>query len=215
MVTILHRVALTSYVLIAAQGAPAGSSGISGTVRDLCGFVTPGATVSAVNRDGIRADTTTDASGRYVLRVGPGTWTLSFELRGFRQQRQDLVITTPDNNIEVNIRLALARPTEMITPHSPRIRYERYAMQGVVRGDDGAGIPQAIIRLRPKRTAQFVVAGDVCTTDSDGGYFIVAWSAKPIRWRLSVEAGNYRPYASDLDLAVGETKTMDIRLKRR
>jgi hypothetical protein len=155
MVTILHRVALTSYVLIAAQGAPAGSSGISGTVRDLCGFVTPGATVSAVNRDGIRADTTTDASGRYVLRVGPGTWTLSFELRGFRQQRQDLVITTPDNNIEVNIRLALARPTEMITPHSPRIRYERYAMQGVVRGDDGAGIPQAIIRLRPKRTAQF------------------------------------------------------------
>ena len=146
MVAILRRVALTSYVLVAAQGTPAAASGISGTVSDPCGVVTPGATVSAVNRGGMTTGTITDVSGHYVLQVQPGTWTLSFDLTGFRQHRQDVVIMTPDSSVELNVRLPVAGPTEMINTHSPEARYERYATQGVVRGDDGARIPQAIIR---------------------------------------------------------------------
>ncbi len=176
----------------------------------------PGAIVSAVNREGMTTDTGTDGSGRYVLQVQPGTWTLTFDLTGFRQHRQDVGVTAPDSNVELNIRLPLAGPIEMISTHSPKARYQRYAVQGVVRGDEGAGIPQAIIRLRAKRPTQFVVARDVCTTDNEGRDITVGWSTKPIRWRLSVEAKNYRPYDSrDLDLIGGEAKTVDIRLERR
>lgn len=89
-------------------------------------------------------------------------------------------------------------------------------MQGVVRGDDGVVISQAVIRLRAKEPTQLVVARDICTTDSQGRYFIVGWSTKPIRWRLSVEAKEYRPYDSpDVDLTSGDARTIDIRLEHR
>jgi hypothetical protein len=202
-------------ITLAAQVAPATPTRISGTVRDLCGSVMPGAIVSAASRDGINTGTPTDEFGRYVLQIEPALWTLTFSLTGFQEHRQD-VIVVPGSDVELNIRLPLAGPVEMISTPGPKARYQRYAVQGLVRGADGAAIPQAIIRLRAKRPSQFVIGSDVCTSDDEGRYTTVGWSTKPIRWRMSVEAKDYRPADfPDVDLTADETKTIDIRLERR
>jgi hypothetical protein len=188
---------------------------ISGTVRDLCGRVMPGAAVSAISPEST-ARTTTDGTGRYLFELEPGTWTVTYELTGFRSHRQKILIAGPNDSIEMDVRLPDDGPRVLTRTHQPNVVYQNYHVQGVVRSKDGAGIPQAIVRLRPRRPNQFVVANQVCTTDSDGRYFVKGWSTEPVRWVLSVESQGYRSYASpDLDLTEDEPRTLEISLEPR
>ncbi len=215
MVSVRRLAALNCCALIAMQATPAAAAEISGTVQDLCGRVMPGTTVSAAGENRIRTSTFTDALGHYVLGVQPGLSTVTFGMPGFQSHTRDVVIIEPDRAMVLDVRLSMLSGIQMHTTANPTARFQRYAVQGFVRAPDGAVIPKAIVRLRPKRPTNNVVADDDCTTDAEGRYFTIGWSTEPTEWQLSIEADGFRPLSlSDLELSVGEARTVDIRLQR-
>ena len=64
----------------------------------------PGATVSATQ--GIMTVvTTTDQSGNYSLRLGPGVWTVEVTMVGFQPARKSLTISNAVGELDFNLQL--------------------------------------------------------------------------------------------------------------
>ena len=84
-----------SFLLVAEMAFAQTSAGsIAGTVRDTTGAVLPGVTVEASSPALIEKVRTvaTDGEGQYkIIELRPGTYTVTFTLRGFnaRQARRD------------------------------------------------------------------------------------------------------------------------------
>jgi hypothetical protein len=90
------------------------SGTVTGTVKDDQGGVLPGVSVTLVGKTGNRT-ATTDAEGGYrFLAVDPGTYSVSFELTGFKPKRQDNVVVTIGRTADVHVALGVGAMTESV-----------------------------------------------------------------------------------------------------
>src|SRR3954454_4531388 len=83
--------------LLCAQSATAQTvttGNISGTITDAQGGVLPGATVTAVHTDtGTNYEAVTGGDGRFsILNVRVGTYTITVNMSGFKDQKQEKVV---------------------------------------------------------------------------------------------------------------------------
>ena len=188
MTTVLKSVALVScVVLVVGDRAPAIE--LTGTVRDVCGPVLPGTAVSVVNQSGAVARVAANGEGYYSLSaLGPGQWTITFELSGFQTLQQDIRLPQNGDAVQLSVRLLpdLLMKQELIVPHGdPNVRDRKYSVHGVVAGRGGEPISGATVRLRDVGSRTSRATTTPCTTDELGRYVLVAWSPTVTRWRLS------------------------------
>src|SRR5262249_15488788 len=99
-----------------AQGT--GSGTITGTVRDTLGGVLPGVTVEASSPaliEKIRA-TISDDRGEYtIIELRPGTYAVTFILRGFQTLRREGVLLDSNSTAAVNGVLGVGAIEETVT----------------------------------------------------------------------------------------------------
>jgi len=114
-IVILLSLLLLTPVAIIAQ-SESGSASVEGTVTDANGAAVAGASVSVRNQEtGLERVATTDAGGRYAVRVLPvGRYTLRVEATGFAVGRQDEVILRIGETTPVNLSLQPAGVTERV-----------------------------------------------------------------------------------------------------
>ena len=217
MTTTLKRAALTSCVVFVVGNVPVDE--LTGTVRDVCGPVLPGTSVSVANQAGTVARVAADGEGRYSLKsLAPGQWTIRFELLGFETLQQDIRLLNGEP-VQLNVRLLpdLLLKQELVVTHGdPTVRYRRYSVHGIVTARSGEPISAATVRLRDVGSRKSRGLADPCTTDELGRYAVSEWSPTNTRWQLSVEADGFRSYTHpDFELAPDEPRAIDLRLEKR
>jgi carboxypeptidase family protein len=121
---LIHRVALgVLYVLVAtAAHAQVQTGSITGTVTDSSSAVLPGTTVTVTGDRliGGAATQVTDGSGAYrVDRLPPGTYTVKFELPGFRTMTRDDIRISAGFVATVN-----GKSASVVSPTGPRRRWK-------------------------------------------------------------------------------------------
>ncbi len=91
--------------------------GISGTVTDASGAVIPGVTVTALNGEtGVSASTVTDSAGIYRFgTLAPGTYSVTFDAKGFGKQQKTGARIAVNEIAEVNAQLSVATATQSVT----------------------------------------------------------------------------------------------------
>ena len=90
---------------------------LTGTVKDAQGAVLPGVTVTASSPALLGTQSvTTEAGGEYRFPSLPaGTYTLSFELSGFQQQKRENIVLATGQTLTIDTTLQLASLQEAIT----------------------------------------------------------------------------------------------------
>jgi hypothetical protein len=211
MTIILKRAALASGLFVAVV-SPVLANEVSGTVRDVCGAVIPGTSVSIANKSvaPVQAEGRTyysgsvaaervlaDGMGRYSFTsLAPGQWTITFAISGFQTVQQDIRLPQNRDGVHLNVRLLpdLLLKQELVMPHGdPKIRYRRYSVHGVVRAQSGEPVSAAIVRLQDVGSKKSI-GTHPCTTDELGRYAITDWSPVATEWQLSVDADGFRSY---------------------
>jgi len=94
------------------------ASGIAGVVRDASGAVLPGVTVEAASPELIEKVRTavTDGEGRYnIIHLRPGTYSVTFALRGFTTVKREGIELPVGFTATVNADLKVAAIEETIT----------------------------------------------------------------------------------------------------
>jgi len=112
--------ALSALLLIATPqfaSAQAGTAGLAGTVKDAQGAVIPGATVSATNNAtaATRTSSTNDDGAYNLPGLQPGTYTVKFELAGFKTLQHDAVPLRVDTTTQIDAVLAVGNLAETVT----------------------------------------------------------------------------------------------------
>jgi hypothetical protein len=89
---------------------------IQGTVGDEQGAVVVGATVTATNNaTGISKQVATDGSGRFeVLFVLPGTYTVTAEAKGFRQEKRENVVVEVSKTVPLALTLSIGQASQTV-----------------------------------------------------------------------------------------------------
>jgi hypothetical protein len=217
MTIILKRAALASGLFVAVVSPVPANNELSGTIRDVCGPVLPGTSVSVANESGAAARVVADANGHYSLNaLAPGQWTITFVLPGFETLKKDIRLPQNGDAVQVNVRLlpALLMKRELVITHGdPTVRYRRYSVHGVVRARSGEPISAATVSLQDV-VSKKSVGTHPCTTDELGRYAITDWSPIETKWQLSVQAEGFRSYAHpDFELTPDEPRAIDFFLK--
>jgi hypothetical protein len=90
---------------------------LTGTVKDAQGAVLPGVTVTATSPALLGAQTVvTETGGEYRFPSLPaGTYTLTFELAGFQQQKRENIVLATGQTLTIDTTLQLASLQEAIT----------------------------------------------------------------------------------------------------
>jgi hypothetical protein len=90
---------------------------LTGTVKDAQGAVLPGVTVTASSPALLGTQSvTTEANGDYRFPSLPaGTYTLTFELSGFQQQKRENIVLATGQTLTIDTQLQLASLQEAIT----------------------------------------------------------------------------------------------------
>ena len=86
------RIAVTLFWLIPSVSFAQSTGGIAGVVKDTSGGVIPGVSVEAASPALIEKtrSVVTDAEGLYkIVDLRPGSYTVTFSLKGFRTVRRD------------------------------------------------------------------------------------------------------------------------------
>jgi hypothetical protein len=219
MRTLVLVAAVTTFHLVNSPSASAQTSRLTGLVRDFCGLVLPGATVTLVHESGNGARAVVDGEGRYsVATLVPGQWTVTFALLGF--ERQEQAIWLPEGgSLELNLRLPAdpnLKEALTVTHEDPSIRYHKYSVHGLVTGSGGEPVAGATIRFREVGSTASRAVTEVCWSDELGRFLVSGWAPVPIRWRLSVEADWYVPYVHpDFELTSEESRAINFRLRPR
>jgi hypothetical protein len=124
-------------------GNAGGSGRIRGRVTDSSGDAIPGVEVAALGSDGkVAGRAGTDAEGRYELVVAPGSYTLRFELMGFKTQRTSDVEVAAGEPAEENATLRVGALEEAVTVTAPSRRGPA-TMRGLGGYGGGVGAPEA------------------------------------------------------------------------
>jgi hypothetical protein len=128
----LREIAFACWVLfVASPPALARASELTGTVRDVCGRVIPGTTITAEDLSGMSLQAVTDGEGRYVFEnLSPGSWTLRFELAGFEKE-QTIRLIAASASVTQNMRLPpdLTSKESLALSHGdPGVKYSKYSV---------------------------------------------------------------------------------------
>jgi hypothetical protein len=89
---------------------------LAGVIQDATGAVIPGATVTLTDTEkGLKYDSPTDSSGRYVLRaLPPSTYGIRVEAAGFRPTVQRGIVVLVNQNLTLNLSMEVGTTTETI-----------------------------------------------------------------------------------------------------
>lgn len=122
------------------------TGGIVGIVTDQTGAVVPNAQVTATNELTGVAYTPghTDNSGYYVIPALPeGTYTVSVEQRGFKTLRRSGIHVGVDQNVRVDMQLAVGSNTQTVTvtEHVPLLNTESASISSQVTHTQIANLP--------------------------------------------------------------------------
>lgn len=174
-------------------GAPAATGTISGTVRDAdSGAPIAGATVEVLDGATVVATTTTDADGYYTVEVDAGTgYTLRITAPGYE------TTTIAD----VDVVGGEETPVDVDAPPTP-------APTGRIQG----GVRDAVTRNGIAGVTVEVYDGadliGTTMTDADGNYTLEVEAGDDLRVRFT-RTGYLAADYNDLDLAAGETETLE------
>jgi outer membrane receptor protein involved in Fe transport len=161
---------MCSGLVVASVGAQVQTGSIVGAVSDVSGGVMPGVTVSLSGErliGGVRTFIT-DASGSYRFdRLPPGTYSVKFELQGFKTiERADIVVNAAFT-ATINAKLEVGTLTETITVtgESPTIDVKSNLQQTVMSQEILEGVPTG---RDPWSLARIIPGVQVATYDVGG-----------------------------------------------
>ena len=106
--------------------AQVSTSRLEGTIQDGTGAVVPGAKIEVVNlKTQIRAETTSDAQGRYIFpSLAPSNYRMSVEATGFRKSvREGIALNVGDTVTEV-VALEVGAVTESVVVEANAVRVQ-------------------------------------------------------------------------------------------
>src|SRR5256885_9794196 len=104
-----QRIAVAVIVCVLAPLAAFAQGSVAGIVRDQTGAPLPGVTVELMTATGSPTAAATDLTGRYRFdRVVPGSYTISFRLLNFADQRRDVQVAAAPLTADAIMALALS-----------------------------------------------------------------------------------------------------------
>jgi hypothetical protein len=168
------RALLAVTVLIAGFTLPAraqvATGTIAGVVEDTGGAVVPGVTVSLAGDRVIGGTTTqvTDGSGAYRFdRLAPGTYTVKFELTGFRTvERRDIVVNASFTaTVNQKLEVGTLQEAVTVTGESPTVDTKSNLQQTVMTQELLEGVPTG---RDPWSVAKMIPGVAVATYDVGG-----------------------------------------------
>jgi hypothetical protein len=152
---------------------------ITGTVSDAQGGVLPGATVTAVHTDtGTSYEAVTGTDGRYnILNVRVGAYTISANMSGFREQKQDKIQVQLGAEQTADFKLPLATVTETVevVANTPLIDLARAGTGDNISNAVKESLPTIsrsladIVRISPMFNSQGGGGGDQASVVSVAG----------------------------------------------
>src|SRR5690349_23235208 len=162
---------------LAAQTVTTGN--IAGTVTDAQGGVLPGATVVAVHTDtGTNYEAVTGTDGRYnILNVRVGAYTITVNMNGFREQKQERVTIElgAERTADFKLQLATVSETVDVVASSPVIDLSRAGTADNIPNEVKENLPTItrsladIVRISPLFNAQGGNSGDTASVVSVAG----------------------------------------------
>ena len=162
--------------LLPAQGA---SGRILGRVADPSGAVLAGAKITLLNEaTGISRDAKTNDSGDYsFVEVAPGTYTVQFELTGFKKNVQKSVIVDVNQVVTLNSTLQIggSQETVEVTSEAPQIDTTSTQLGAVINDRSVNELPlntrdtYQFLQLQPGVQSQLGSSGSLFAGSDDPG----------------------------------------------
>src|SRR5262245_60070988 len=166
------RVVLGVLCVLAAATAHAQvqTGSITGTVTDSSNAILPGATVTLTGDRLIGGSETqiTDATGNYRFdRLSPGTYTVKFELQGFKGILREGIVVNAAFVATINVKLEVGSVSESITVtgESPTVDTKSNVQQTVMNQQILEGVPTG---RDPWSLAKLIPGVQVATYDGGG-----------------------------------------------
>jgi hypothetical protein len=167
---------LVSSTFLTAQGA---SGRILGRVADPSGAVLAGVKITLLNEaTGINRDVLTNDSGDYnFVDVVPGTYTVQFELKGFKKNVQKDVIVDVNQVVTLNSALQIggSQETVEVTSEAPQVDTSSTQLGAVINDRSVNELPlntrdtYQFLQLQPGVQAQLGSSGALFAGTSDAG----------------------------------------------
>src|SRR4051812_4880291 len=168
--------------LLCAQSATAQTvttGNIAGSVTDAQGGVLPGATVVAVHTDtGTSYEAVAGVDGRYnILNVRVGTYTITANMSGFKDQKQEKVQVQlgAEQTADFKLQLASVSETVDVVASTPLIDLSRAGTADNISNEVKESLPTIsrsiadIVRISPMFNAQGGGGGDLASVVSVAG----------------------------------------------
>ena len=175
-VCIILALSLLAPTLLHAQGA---NGRILGRVADPTGAVLPGAKITLLNEaTGISRDAKTNDSGDYsFIEVAPGTYTVQFELTGFKKNVQKGVIVDLNQVVTLNsiLQIGASQETVEVTSEAPQIDTTSTQLGAVINDRSVNELPlntrdtYQFLQLQPGVQAQLGSSGSLFFGTDDPG----------------------------------------------
>jgi Carboxypeptidase regulatory-like domain len=169
---LVFRVVLGVLCVLAAATAHAQvqTGSITGTVTDSSNAILPGATVTLTGDRLIGGSETqiTDATGNYRFdRLSPGTYTVKFELQGFKGILREGIVVNAAFVATINVKLEVGSVSESITVtgESPTVDTKSNVQQTVMNQQILEGVPTG---RDPWSLAKLIPGVQVATYDVGG-----------------------------------------------
>src|SRR6204780_2797254 len=172
----LTTICLLLPAMLSAQGA---SGRILGRVADPGGAVLPPAKITLTNEaPGISRDANTNDSGDYsFVDVAPGTYTLQFELTGFKKNVQKNVIVDVNQVVTLNSTLQIggSQETVEVTSEAPQVDTTSTQLGAVINDRSVNELPlntrdtYQFLQLQPGVQAQLGSSGSLFAGSDDPG----------------------------------------------
>jgi hypothetical protein len=175
-ICLVVAVSLLLPTLLSAQGA---SGRILGRVADPTGAVLSAAKVTLLNEaTGISRDATTSDSGDYsFVEVAPGTYTVQFELTGFKKNVQKGVIVDVNQVVTLNSTLQIggSQETVEVTSEAPQVDTTSTQLGAVINDRSVNELPlntrdtYQFLQLQPGVQSQLGSSGSLFAGSDDPG----------------------------------------------
>ncbi|MGA8617639.1 MAG: carboxypeptidase regulatory-like domain-containing protein [Candidatus Sulfotelmatobacter sp.] len=175
-VCLVTALSLVSPALLSAQGA---SGRIVGRVADPTGAVLARAKVSLINEaTGISRDALTNDSGDYTfVEVAPGTYTVQFDLTGFKKNVQKGVIVDVNQVVTLNssLQIGASQETVEVTSDAPQVDTTSTQLGAVINDRSVNELPlntrdtYQFLQLQPGVQSQLGSSGSLFAGSDDPG----------------------------------------------
>jgi hypothetical protein len=175
-VCLVIAISLLLPTLLSAQGA---NGRIVGRIADPTGAVLAGAKITLLNEaTGISRDALANDSGDYTfVEVVPGTYTVQFELTGFKKNVQKSVIVDLNQVVTLNSTLQIggSQETVEVTSEAPQVDTTSTQLGAVINDRSVNELPlntrdtYQFLQLQPGVQAQLGSSGSLFAGSSDAG----------------------------------------------